>query len=94
MADAGLLYMEPDRVFHQQIFSRISNHLLHELMNLFWTVLSYALTVEQLVPREVFVAQAYKHRPILDAILAGDTNLASKRLRESITRHFRHYAQL
>ena len=81
-AGEGYLYTEKDRRFHQTLFADVENPLLDKLMEIFWTLYDYLCP--EASPERGLVADARKHRLILDAIVAGNTDLARQRLRESV----------
>ncbi|MBI3944178.1 MAG: FadR family transcriptional regulator [Chloroflexi bacterium] len=85
LAQAGESYLEPDRVFHLTLFSRVPNRILIELMNVFWTLFDFGFSADRIPPLEIHVAQASGHRQVLEALRTGDVQAANKRLRENIS---------
>jgi DNA-binding FadR family transcriptional regulator len=81
LANVGRPFVEQDHLFHATLFSRVPNELFSKLMDLFWN-LSRQL-VRASIPQEDLVVSARNHRLVLEAIYAGDVNLARQRLSES-----------
>jgi len=77
----GYLYTEKDHYFHRTLFSGVKNPLLDSLMEVFWTLYDYLCP--EATPAPGLEADARRHRLILDAVMAGNVDLARQRLRES-----------
>ena len=77
----GYRYTEKDHYFHRTLFSGVQNPLLDKLMEVFWTLYDYLCPEARPLPG--LEEDARRHRLILDAVLAGDADLARRRLRES-----------
>jgi len=80
-ARAGQAWHDLDHYFHQKLFSTIRNQMFNKLMDMFWRL--YGYLGSGITPEES-LSEALKHHPIVDAIRAGDENLAAQRLRESL----------
>ena len=83
-AAAGSTFTEVDERFHYQLFEPLGNELLSNLMSVFWQVYSKIHLELGGDPLVNLVENAAVHRGILEAVKAGDKELASERLR----RHF------
>ena len=77
----GFHYTERDHYFHRTLFSGVQNPLLDKLMEVFWTLYDYLCP--EATPLPSLEEDARRHRLILDAVVAGDVDLARRRLRES-----------
>lgn len=80
----GRTFTDVDEKFHYQLFEPLGNELLSNLMSVFWKV--YRQIHQELGgdPLVNLVENAAVHRGIVEAVNAGDKELASERLR----RHF------
>jgi GntR family transcriptional repressor for pyruvate dehydrogenase complex len=80
-ASAGKSWHELDHCFHQKLYSAIRNQVFNKLMEVFWALYSYIGA--EIAPEES-LTEALKHRPIVEAIRAGDEERAAEMLRESL----------
>ncbi|MBD8045407.1 FadR family transcriptional regulator [Arthrobacter sp. Sa2BUA2] len=82
-AASGKTFTEVDEKFHYQLFEPLGNELLSNLMSVFWKV--YRQIHHELGGEQVnLMENAAVHRGIVEAVKAGDKELAAERLR----RHF------
>jgi DNA-binding FadR family transcriptional regulator len=85
LADAGQDFDAPDRSFHMQLFAgKVRNQLFIEILSLFWTLYSRLPASSAAAPRDTLLEDAARHRLLLDALIAGDVELARERLLESL----------
>jgi len=73
---SGFAFAEPDRYFHRKLFSRLNNQVVLNLLDVFWK-LQMGLAA-QLPEGGNPVEEARKHRRLLNAIRAGDIDLARR----------------
>ena len=79
---SGFSFAGPDEYFHRKLFSHLGNQVVLNLLDVFWRL---QLGVDAcLVETGLPVEEARKHRRILNAIRAGDVDLARRRLLESL----------
>ena len=83
-AQQGFYSAEADRAFHRHLYDNINNHLLWQILDVFWTVLRQAEDNAAL-PRPPDAMEAYHvHVPIVDALEAGDANA----MRAAVVQHY------
>lgn len=83
-AEQGYYSAEADRAFHRHLYDNVNNHVLWQILDVFWTVLRQAEDHAAL-PRPTDVVEAYQvHVPILAALEAGD----AKAMRAAIVHHY------
>jgi len=75
-AEAGEDGATADRDFHQAIFRHVNNAFFHQFMEVCWTLYLTPQMRPQNIPREQIIASARKHRFIVDALRAGNADLA------------------
>jgi DNA-binding GntR family transcriptional regulator len=78
-AAAGDPFPDQDAEFHRRLYAPLDNALLAELMDVFWRV--YRQIAAEVGPSPASTMEiAAQHRAILDAVAAGDAQLAASRL--------------
>jgi DNA-binding FadR family transcriptional regulator len=81
---AGEPLQEPDRRFHERLYSRLGNSLVQQLVQAFWDVLD-AVRPQLASGTSDPAADVAHHRAILERVAAGDADGA----RAAMTEHFR-----
>jgi DNA-binding FadR family transcriptional regulator len=82
-AARGEEFSEADARFHRLLFEPLGNHLLLNLMDVFWKVYR-KIHLEVSTGNADLVETAAMHRGIYEAVASGDRPAASERL----NRHF------
>lgn len=79
---SGFAFSGPDYYFHRKLYSHLDNQVAMQLLDVFWKLYAgfHAKHGECGDP----ILEARKHRHIVNAIRAGDVELARQRLRESL----------
>ena len=85
LAASGREFDAPDRAFHMRLFSgKVQNQLFTQVLELFWTLYPLLSVPAERTQREVLLADARRHRLILEAVQEGDVTLAVQRLLDSL----------
>jgi GntR family transcriptional regulator, transcriptional repressor for pyruvate dehydrogenase complex len=79
---SGFSFAGPDEYFHRKLFSRLKNQVVLNLLDIFWRFQMgcSAFAAEVGDP----VEEARKHRRLLNAVRAGNVELARRRMQESL----------
>jgi DNA-binding FadR family transcriptional regulator len=94
-AESGQQFDAPDRAFHMQLFSgKVQNRLFAEVLALFWALYPRLPVPSERLQREVLLADAHRHRLILEAAQMGDAELAVQRLLDSLQGAVRRTSEL
>jgi DNA-binding FadR family transcriptional regulator len=83
--EAGHNYAEDDRLFHRTLYEALGNTTLIKLLDVFWVAFEN-VDIESITKDLDPVETLQDHQSIVQAVRAGDTSLARRRLR----RHFSH----
>ncbi|MCD6291340.1 MAG: FadR family transcriptional regulator [Anaerolineae bacterium] len=78
-AESDEEFLEEDLAFHRVIYQVVDNHLLLKLLDVFWDVYKNLRDERVLVVKDL-KAEVKNHAEILEAIEAGDAELARQRL--------------
>jgi DNA-binding FadR family transcriptional regulator len=85
LAGQGQGFDGPDRVFHKRLFAgKVQNRLFARVLEAFWTFYPQLPSLPWRTERDVLVADAARHRLLLNALIAGDEKLAVQRLMDSL----------
>lgn len=85
LADLGEDFDAPDQDFHMRLFAgKVRNALFIEILSLFWALYSRLPAASPAAPRDTLLADAQRHRLLLDALRASDVELARQRLLDSL----------
>jgi len=86
-AAAGQYYFEADSEFHRLLYSRLGNPALTKLMDAIWNAYVKIIVLPASpLPLGKSLEEAAKHRPIVQALRAGDIALARAHLEESLAK--------
>lgn len=95
LAASGQEFDAPDRAFHMRLFSgKVRNQLFTEVLELFWALYPRIPVPSERVQLEVLVADAHRHRLILEAVQKGGVELAVQRLLDSLQGAVRRSSEL
>jgi len=95
LAASGQEFDAPDRAFHMRLFSgKIQNRLFTEVLEMFWTLYPLLSAPPARVQREVLLADARRHRLILEAVREGNVEAAVQRLQDSLQSAVRRASRL
>ena len=95
LAASGQEFDVPDRAFHMRLFSgKVQNQFFAEVLELFWTLYPLLSVPPERVQREVLLADARRHRLILEAVQKGNVEVAVQRLLDSLQGAMRRTSEL
>ena len=95
LAASGREFDAPDRAFHMRLFSgKVQNQFFAEVLELFWTLYPLLTVPPERVQREVLLADARRHRLILEAVQGGNVEVAVQRLLDSLQGAMRRTSEL
>ena len=79
---SGFSYAGPDEYFHRKLFSRLQNQVVLNLLDIFWRLqMGFSASVTETGDP---IVEARKHRRLLNAVRAGNVELARQRMAESL----------
>jgi DNA-binding FadR family transcriptional regulator len=83
LAERGEPLVEPDRLFHLEMFRPVGNTILLQLQDIFWSTLRTALNHTDIADSNP-VRTAQLHGAVVDAARTGDAEL----VRRALSRHY------
>ncbi|MBL8134074.1 MAG: FadR family transcriptional regulator [Anaerolineae bacterium] len=82
-AERGEPLVEPDRLFHLELFRPVGNHILLQLQDIFWSTLRNALQHVNIADSNP-LRTAQLHGAVVDAARSGD----AEQVRRALSRHY------
>jgi DNA-binding FadR family transcriptional regulator len=85
LAASGQEFDAPDRAFHMRLFTtKVQNQLFTAILELFWALYPHLPAPPGRAQRAPLMADAHRHRLILEAVREGNAELAVQRLRDTV----------